>query len=72
MTHLYGFFWFEHHTDSFITRATLASAGISCRGVSVSRPSVCPSVRNRCSTETAKRKRITQTTPHDNRGTLVF
>jgi len=33
-THL-RFFWFEHHTDSFITRATLASSGISCRGVSV-------------------------------------
>ena len=38
-------------------------------------PSVCPSVRpsvtSRCSTKTAKR-RITQTTPHDTPGTLVF
>jgi len=37
--------------------------------------SVCPSVRlsvtSRCSTKTAKR-RITQTTPHDSPGTLVF
>ena len=35
------------------------------------RLSVCPSVTSRCSTETAKR-RITQTTPHDTPGTLVF
>ena len=33
--------------------------------------SVCPSVTSRCSTEKAKR-RITQTTPHDSLGTLVF
>jgi len=33
--------------------------------------SVCPSVTSRCSTKTAKR-RITQTTPHDSPGTLVF
>jgi len=32
---------------------------------------VCPSVTSRCSTKTAKR-RITQTTPHDTPGTLVF
>jgi len=32
---------------------------------------VCPSVTSRCSTETAKR-RITQTTPHDTPGILVF
>ena len=35
------------------------------------RPSVCLSVTSRCSTKTAKR-RITQTTPHDSPGTLVF
>jgi len=35
------------------------------------RPSVCPSVTCRSSTKTAKRK-ITQTTPHDSPGTLVF
>jgi len=34
-------------------------------------PSVCLSVTNRSSTKTAKR-RITQTTPHDSPGTLVF
>ena len=34
-------------------------------------PSVCPSVTSRCSTKTAKR-RITQTTPHDSPGNLVF
>jgi len=45
------------------TRATLASAGISCRRVSMS-------VTSRCSIETAK-CRITQTTPHDGPGTLV-
>jgi len=33
--------------------------------------SVCLSVTSRCSTKTAKR-RITQTTPHDSPGTLVF
>ena len=33
--------------------------------------SVCPSDTSRCSTKTAKR-RITQTTPHDSRCTLVF
>jgi len=32
---------------------------------------VCLSVTSRCSTKTAKR-RITQTTPHDSPGTLVF
>ena len=34
-------------------------------------PSVCLSITSRCSTETAK-CRITQTTPHDNPGILVF
>ena len=33
--------------------------------------SVCPSVTSRCSTKTAKR-RITQITPHDTPGTLVY
>jgi len=32
---------------------------------------LCPSVISRCSTKTAKR-RITQTTPHDSTGTVVF
>jgi len=53
-----------------IIRATLASAGISCGYVSVC-PSVCSSATSRCSTEAAKRS-ITQTTPHNSPGTLVF
>ena len=40
--------------DDDITRATLASAGINCRRVSL-RLSVCLSVTSRRSTETAKR-----------------
>jgi len=52
--------------ETIFTRATPASAGISCRRVSVR-----PSVTTRCSTEMAKR-RITQTTTHDSTGTLVF
>ena len=47
------------------THATLPSAGISCRRVSVP-----PSFTSWCSTEMAKR-RIMQTMPHDSRGTLV-
>jgi len=45
----------------------------SCNVLTVSnrRLSVCLSVTSRCSTETAKR-RITQATPHDSTGTLVF
>ena len=35
------------------------------------RPSVRPSVTSQCTTKTAKR-RITQTTPHDSPGILVF
>jgi len=35
------------------------------------RPSVRPPVTSQCSTKMAKR-RITQTTPHDSPGTLVF
>ena len=45
------------------------------RGTSHGPVSVClsvrPSVTSRCSTKTAKRK-ITQTTPHDSPGALVF
>ena len=44
--------------------------GTSHGPVSVS-VSVCLSVTSRCSTKTAKR-RITQTTPHDTPGSLVF
>jgi len=50
-----------------------------CSASAVLAMSVCPSVclfvrlsvTSRCSTKTAKR-RITQTTPHDSAGTLVF
>ena len=55
----------------FITARCYASALLAmalCLSVC---PSVCPSVTSRSSTKTAKR-RITQTTPHDSSGTLVF
>ena len=51
-------------------RAMLSIRGTSHGPVSV-RPSVRLSVTSRSSTKTAKR-RITQTTPHDSPGTLVF
>ena len=51
-------------------RAMLCIRGTSHGPVSV-RQSVRPSVTSRSSTKTAKR-RITQTTPHDSPGTLVF
>ena len=55
-------------------RAMLCIRGTSHGPVSVClsvRLSVRPSVTSRCSTKTAKR-RITQTTPHDSPGRLVF
>ena len=51
-------------------RAMLCIRGTSHGPVSV-RPSVSVSVTSRCSTKTAKR-RITETTPHDSAGNLVF
>jgi len=51
-------------------RAMLCIRGTSQGPVSVC-VCVCLSVTSRCSTKTAKR-RITQTTPHDSPGTLVF
>ena len=51
-------------------RAMLCIRGTSHGPVSV-RPSVCLSVTSRSSTKTAKR-RVTQTTPHDSPGSLVF
>ena len=51
-------------------RAMLCIRGTSHKPVSV-RVCVCLSVTSRCSTKTGKR-RITQTTPHDSAGTLVF
>ena len=49
----------------------LCIRGTSYGPVSICRLSVCPSVTSRCSTKTAKRS-ITQTTPQDCPGTLVF
>ena len=61
----------EFHIVSFY-RAMLCIRGISISHGPVSvRMSVCPSVTSRCSTKTAKR-RITQTTPYDSPGILVF
>jgi len=54
----------------FYYRAMLCIRGTSHGPVSVS-VCVCPSVTSQCSTKTAK-FRITQTTPHDTPGTLVF
>jgi len=51
-------------------RSMLCIRGTSHGPVSVC-PCPCPSVTSRSSTKTAKR-RITQTTPHDTPGTLVF
>jgi len=72
-THLSSF-RFDHRTTSCFYRAMLCIRGTShgpvsvCLSVSVR---LCPSVTSQSSTKTAKR-RITQTTPHDRSGTLVF
>ena len=52
--------------ERFFYRAMLCIRGTSHGPVSVS-----PSITSRSSTKTTKR-RITQTTPHDSPGTLVF
>ena len=57
-------------TDDSFYRAMLCIRGTSHGPVSACL-SVCPSVTSRSSTKTAKR-RITQTTPHNSPGTLVF
>ena len=54
----------------YFYRAMLCIRGTSHGPMSVCL-SVCLSVTSRCSTTTAKR-RLTQTTPHDSPGTLVF
>jgi len=67
------------HTTSYSTliEAMHLSCNVFCRamlcirGTSHGPVSVCLSITSRCSTKTAKRK-ITQTTPHDSPGTLVF
>jgi len=53
-----AFHWFFLSRDAMLARYVPSSR-------------VCLSVTRRCSTETAKH-RITQTTPHDSPGTLVF
>ena len=60
-------------TKTIFTARCYASAVLAmalCPSVCLS-ICVCLSVTSRCSTKTAKR-RITQTTPHDTPGTLVF
>ena len=67
-------FWFHYLVTVFTARcyASAVLAMALCLSVRLSvHPSVCPSVTSRCSTKTAKR-RITQTTPHDSPGSLVF
>ena len=61
---------YSHHFVLSFYRAMLCIRGTSHGPVSVS-VSVCLSVTSRSSTKTAKHT-ITQTTPHDSRGTLVF
>jgi len=51
-----------HHHSVFTAR---------CYASAVLAIALCPSVTSRCSTKTAKH-RMTQTTPHDTSGTLVF
>ena len=57
-----------HYRFNVFTARCYASAVLACMALSLS---VRPSVTSRRSTKTAKR-RITQTTPHDTPGTLVF
>ena len=63
------------HTSFCVYGDPFYRAMLCIRGTSHGHVSVCLSVRlsvtSRCSTKTAKR-RITQTTPHDSPGTLVF
>ena len=57
---------------SFIFTARCYASAVLAMGLCLSvHLSLRPSVTSRCSTKTAKR-RITQTTPHDSPGTLVF
>jgi len=61
--------WVKNTSQCFY-RAMLSIRGTNHGPVSV-RPSVCLSVTSWSSTKTAK-GRVTQTTPHDSPGTLVF
>jgi len=62
-------YWVVH--TRYCTIKHFYRAMLCIRGTSHCPVSVCPSVTSRCSTKTARR-RITQTTPHDSPGTLVF
>jgi len=63
----FGFMRGTGTTDAIFTARCYASAVLAIALC----PSVRPSVTSWCSTKTAKR-RITQATPHDSTGTLVF
>ena len=62
---------YHYHHHHFLPRECDASVVLAMALCPSVRPSVCPSVTSRSSTKTAKH-RITQTTPHDSPGTLVF
>ena len=64
-------FWPRDRPRPIFTARCYASAVQAMALCPSLRPSVRPSLTSRCSTKTAKR-RITQTTPHDSPGTLVF
>jgi len=66
-----GFIFVVLHRPTVVTAQCYASAVLAMALCPSVRPSVRLSVTSRCSTKTAKR-RITQTTPHDAPGTLVF
>jgi len=65
------FLMFFNYLNVFITARCYASAVLAMAQCPSVRPFVRLSVTSRSSTKTAKR-RITQTTPHDSPGTLVF
>jgi len=68
--------WDRAHTTSYSTsietmRLCCTVFTARCYASAVLAMALCPSLTSRSSTKTAKR-RITQTTPHDSPGTLVF
>jgi len=71
LRHYHCIFRFKFVFLCFFTARCYASAVLAMALCPSVRLSVRLSVASRCTTKTAKR-RITQTTPHDNPGTLVF